>query len=155
MGTPREIYRRPVSEFSATFLGSANIVATTVAGATPDGYRVRWSGGELTALGPSGLRPGQAAALVVRPEDVEVAAGETAGPGWTVGRLLAVEEAASTVRLRISVLGLELQAERAASPGAAIGAEVGDVVSVRLDAQPGWLVDSAPSAGGIVEAVRT
>ena len=154
VGTPREIYRRPVTEFSATFLGSANIVAATVAGATPDGYRIRWSGGELTALGPSGLRPGQAAALVIRPEDVEVASGETDGPGWTPGRLLDVQEAASTLRLRISLLGLELQAERAASPSAAIGARVGDPVSVRLGSEPGWLVDGAPTAGGIAEAPR-
>ena len=65
----------------------------------------------------------------------------TATAGST-GRLLDIQEAASTVRLRIAVRGLELLAERSASAVGAFAA--GAPVAVRVGPGSGWLVDSAP-----------
>jgi spermidine/putrescine transport system ATP-binding protein len=149
VGTPRDVYRRPATEFAASFLGSANILAATVLSAGGGGYHVRWEGGEADAGGPAGLAVGHAVSLVIRPEEIEVADGQHAAPGWHDGRLVDVQEAASTVRLRISVLGLELLAERSAA--APFAAAPGDPVSIRVARGCGWLVPGAPDASGVAE----
>jgi spermidine/putrescine transport system ATP-binding protein len=146
VGSPRDVYRRPATEFAASFLGSANILAATVVSVAAGRHRVRWEGGELEAGGPDELRAGGAVSLVIRPEELDVTDGD-AGEGWHEGRLIDVQEAASTVRLRIAVLGSELLAERSAS--AMLDAAAGDPVSVRVTPGRGWLVDGAPSASGI------
>jgi spermidine/putrescine transport system ATP-binding protein len=150
VGRPRDVYRHPATEFAAAFLGSANILAATIVSGRSDGeYRVRWDGGELDAGGPPGLGGDRAAALVIRPEELEVAAAPVDGDGWIDGTLLDLLQAASTVRLRISVGGLQLLAERSASDVGAFA--VGDSVSVRVTPGGGWLVDSAPRAPGIAQ----
>jgi ABC-type Fe3+/spermidine/putrescine transport system ATPase subunit len=146
VGTPRAIYRHPATEFAASFLGSANKLAATILAERGDGdYRVRWEGGELDVGGPTGLARGRVVALVVRPEQVEVADGARSEGGWLAGSLIDVQEAASTVRLRIAVgsAGIELLAERSASARGA--ATPGAAVSVRIADGHGWLIDSAPS----------
>ena len=64
--------------------------------------------------------------------------------------MLDIQEAASTVRLRIAVRGLQLLAERSASAVNAFAA--GAPVAVRVAPGSGWLVDSAPSSTGIAQA---
>ncbi len=146
VGAPREVYRHPATEFAAGFLGSANILAATiVSGHGEVGYRVRWEGGELEAGGPPGLSGGSAVTLVIRPEELDVAPAGADGDGWIDGTLLDIQEAASTVRLRIAVRGLQLLAERSAT--AILAFAVGD--AVRVAPGRGWLVDSAPSSSGI------
>ncbi len=150
VGGPREIYRRPATEFAAGFLGSANILAATIVSAGGDGgYRVRWDGGELDVGGPPGLAGGRAVTLVIRPEEIEVAAADvdSDGEGWIEGTLLDIQEAASTVRLRIAARGLQVLAERSASAASTFAA--GAPVAIRVAAGSGWLVDSAPSSTGI------
>jgi spermidine/putrescine transport system ATP-binding protein len=148
VGSPREVYRRPATQFAASFLGSANLFAAEVVSGAGERYRARWVGGELEVGGPAGLATGRPLSLVIRPEEIEVAA---AGPGEDghPGRVLDIQEAASTVRLRISVLGSELLAERSASAALAVAA--GDDVAVRVAPGAGWLIDEAPSASGIAE----
>jgi iron(III) transport system ATP-binding protein len=145
VGSPRAIYRRPATEFAASFLGSANRLAATILAGRGDGaYRVRWEGVELDVGGPAELAPGAEVALVIRPEEVQVSDGAPPDGGWLAGRLLDVQEAASTVRLRIAVSGGELLAERSAS---ALGAATpGETVSVRIADGHGWLVDAGASA---------
>jgi spermidine/putrescine transport system ATP-binding protein len=155
VGSPREVYRHPATEFAASFLGSANILAATVISSAGDGrgYRVRWNGGELEVGGPPGLRADRPAALVIRPEEMELTTPDTAGgdrPGWLEGTLLDIQEAASTVRLRIAVRGLELLAERSAAAAAAVA--VGDPVALRVGPGNGWLIDTAPTATGIARS---
>jgi spermidine/putrescine transport system ATP-binding protein len=150
VGSPREVYRHPATEFAASFLGSANILAATiVSGGGDGGYRVRWEGGELDAGGPPRLSGDRAVTLVIRPEEIEVAAADVEGDGWIDGTLHDIQEAASTVRLRISVRGLQLLAERSASAVSAFA--VGDPVAVRVAPGSGWLLDSSPSSTGIVQ----
>ncbi|MFZ0387712.1 MAG: ABC transporter ATP-binding protein [Solirubrobacteraceae bacterium] len=149
VGSPREVYRHPATEFAASFLGSANLLAATIVSGGGDGsYRVRWDGGELDAGGPPGLSRDRRVALVIRPEEIEVAAAGVDGDGWIDGTLLDLQEAASTVRLRIAVRGLEMLAERSASAASAFA--VGAAVAVRVAPGSGWLVDSSPSSTGIV-----
>jgi spermidine/putrescine transport system ATP-binding protein len=151
VGSPREVYRHPATEFAASFLGSANILAATIASGRGDGgYRARWEGGELDVGGPAQLSGEHAVTLVIRPEEIEVAAAGVDGDGWIDGTLLDIQEAASTVRLRIAARGLQLLAERSASVAGAFA--VGAPVAVRVVPGSGWLVDSPPSSTGIAQA---
>ena len=67
IGTPDEIYNDPQTEFVATFLGAANVIAGTVqrGNILLDGERLLsfWSD-------PSGTREGQDVKVIFRPEDV-------------------------------------------------------------------------------------
>jgi spermidine/putrescine transport system ATP-binding protein len=147
VGAPRDVYRRPATEFAASFLGSANLLKATVAAAdgADGGYRARWSGGEPAVGGPAGLAAGDRVTLVVRPEEIELRPGDDGGDGgdgWLAGRVLDVLEAASTVRLRVAAAGTELLVERSASAaGGALGP--GEPVTLRVAAGRGWLVAEA------------
>ena len=68
-GTPEEIYSRPATAFVADFIGGATLVPGR---AGPDGT-IDTILGTIAARGVAGLRPGDAAVLVVRPEHVRVA----------------------------------------------------------------------------------
>jgi spermidine/putrescine transport system ATP-binding protein len=151
VGSPRQVYRQPATEFAASFLGSANILAGTVVSGRDGGYRVRWDGGELDVGGPPALSGARAVTLVIRPEEIEVgaAAGGGDGDGWIDGTVLDIQEAASTVSVRVAVSGLQLLAERSAS--AVTTFAVGDPVAVRVAPGSGWLVDNAPSSTGIAQ----
>lgn len=74
IGSPREIYERPVNSFVADFVGSTNFLDGSVLG--PDGgegrYRVRTEIGDLTVLATEPLRADDKVLLSVRPEDVEL-----------------------------------------------------------------------------------
>lgn len=87
IGTPQEIYARPVNRFVADFIGQANFLESSVAGPVSDeeveldllGTRVRApaAGRRFTA--------GQEVLLMVRPESVELTPARpeplSAGPG--------------------------------------------------------------------------
>jgi iron(III) transport system ATP-binding protein len=65
VGTPLDIYRKPVNPFVADFVGTMNFLPATAAG---DG-KVRMGGVELTAS-IDGMTDGADVTLCVRPEDV-------------------------------------------------------------------------------------
>jgi spermidine/putrescine transport system ATP-binding protein len=69
LGTPREIYYRPVSRFVADFIGESNFLAGTV-DADATGSRITLQGGATLPLG-NGAVPGPAT-LMVRPEAVTI-----------------------------------------------------------------------------------
>src|SRR5689334_9197808 len=72
IGSPREIYERPVNAFVADFVGSTNFLDGSVLGA--DGaasqYRVRTEIGDVTVLATEPLRADDKVLVSVRPEDV-------------------------------------------------------------------------------------
>jgi len=75
IGTPREIYERPRTQFVADFVGSTNFVDGTVLGpgAAPAHFRIRTEFGEVEVLSDDSLRSNDRVVLSVRPEDVELA----------------------------------------------------------------------------------
>jgi spermidine/putrescine transport system ATP-binding protein len=74
LGTPREVYQRPATEFVADFVGASNRrVGTVVAPAAGGGYEVELAGiGNVPAAGVDGLSPGQRIAAIIRPEAVRL-----------------------------------------------------------------------------------
>jgi iron(III) transport system ATP-binding protein len=70
-GRPTDIYRRPRSLFVAQFIGATSKVAGTLTSDT-DGEqrRVETAIGDIWCLTPDELRPGDAVAAIIRPENV-------------------------------------------------------------------------------------
>ena len=67
VGSPREIYTRPASRFSAEFMGVTNILEARVTALDP--VALETDLGDLGAAGlPAGLAPGDAVLVSVRPE---------------------------------------------------------------------------------------
>jgi len=75
VGTPREVYRRPVNEFVATFVGEANTLVGTVVESERDFVRVETSVGVVSAVGTAS--PGASVACCIRPEACAVSAEPT------------------------------------------------------------------------------
>jgi iron(III) transport system ATP-binding protein len=84
IGTPREIYERPRTQFVADFVGSTNFLQGSVVGSGAEAaqYRVRTELGDLEVLSSDELRSGDRVVLAVRPEDVDL--GETRPEGVNV-----------------------------------------------------------------------
>jgi ABC-type Fe3+/spermidine/putrescine transport system ATPase subunit len=150
VGAPRDVYRQPNSRFVAGFLGTANIVPAEVVAVEGDRYRVRVATGELWSGGRATRARGDNAALVVRPEDIDIASPARIGvDGWLGATLIDQQATATMVRVRVRLeSGLELAAERSASPSAALDVSAGEAVAVRFDREPGWLIDDDEALGG-------
>jgi spermidine/putrescine transport system ATP-binding protein len=143
VGAPRDVYRQPRSRFVAGFLGTANIVPAEVVAVEGDRNRVRVASAELWSGGRATRELGEQAALVLRPEDIDLASADRIGAERWLGATLIEQQATATmvrVRLRLDS-GLELVAERSASPSAALHVAAGQPIAVRFDREPGWLID--------------
>ncbi len=82
LGTPRDVYQRPATEFVADFVGVSNRRPGRVTSVESDGrYVVEVPGiGAIPSAGVAGLTAGQQVAVIVRPESVLLA---PQGEGWT------------------------------------------------------------------------
>ncbi|MGW7004062.1 ABC transporter ATP-binding protein [Streptomyces sp. NPDC054933] len=100
-GTPQDLYRRPRTEFTASFVGNANLLPVTVIGDT-----VRFGGTELT-VPVDGAAPGAAATLCVRPHLVGL--GE--GPNALRGTVAEVQWRGATHRVFVDVDGHQIKVD--------------------------------------------
>ncbi|MDV9191245.1 ABC transporter ATP-binding protein [Streptomyces sp. SR27] len=103
-GTPQDLYRRPRTEFTASFVGNANLLPVTVGGGG-----VVFEGTELKVAvdDVTGPAPGAAATLCVRPHLV----GLGDGPNALRGRITEVQWRGSTHRLYVEVGGHRVKAD--------------------------------------------
>lgn len=74
VGTPEELYRYPRTLFVADFLGNPNVVDALVLEVGDDFARLELSGFPVRARVMAPLTPGRLAKLVLRPEDLRIAA---------------------------------------------------------------------------------
>ena len=72
IGTPREVYAEPASQFVADFIGTANIVPATVTGVVDGQAAVSGLGGSFLVKTSLPLRPGDPVQLIIRPEAVRL-----------------------------------------------------------------------------------
>ncbi|MBD0709829.1 MULTISPECIES: ABC transporter ATP-binding protein [unclassified Streptomyces] len=100
-GTPQDLYRRPRTEFTASFVGNANLLPVTV---TPDGVTL---GDTRLSVATDGIAPGAAATLCVRPHLIGL--GE--GPNALRGRITEVQWRGSTHRLYVETAGRRVKAD--------------------------------------------
>ncbi|MET9951411.1 ABC transporter ATP-binding protein [Streptomyces sp. NPDC006339] len=98
-GTPQELYRRPRTAFTASFVGNANLLPVTVGtdGVTLDGT----ADGVALDVPVADAAPGATATLCVRPHLVGL--GE--GPNALRGRIAEVQWRGATHRLYVDVAG--------------------------------------------------
>ncbi|MFD9523310.1 ABC transporter ATP-binding protein [Streptomyces sp. NPDC059979] len=106
-GTPQELYRAPRTEFTASFVGNANLLPVTVA----EGGAV-FEGRELT-LDRGRAAPGSTATLCVRPHllGLRTGTGAGAGPNALSGTIAEVQWRGSTHRLYVDVDGHRVKAD--------------------------------------------
>ena len=78
-GTPRGIYQRPITQFVADFVGSANFMDATVLGRGPLGSMLLETAiGQVQAICPEGVGAGDKVTLSIRPENIRVHTAEPA-----------------------------------------------------------------------------
>ncbi|WP_328326881.1 MULTISPECIES: ABC transporter ATP-binding protein [unclassified Streptomyces] len=142
-GTPQELYRRPRTEFTASFVGNANLLPVTVrsAAAGSGGAVVSFAGTELAVTGADGAADGATATLCVRPHLVGL--GE--GPNALRGRIAEVQWRGSTHRLLVDVDGHRVKAdvrELRATPA------LGDAATLHFAAEDAVLLTAGVTADG-------
>ncbi|MGW1490716.1 ABC transporter ATP-binding protein [Streptomyces sp. NPDC002402] len=130
-GTPQELYRRPRTEFTASFVGSANLIPVTVGSGS-----VSFAGADLK-VPTAEIAPGASATLCVRPHLI----GLGDGPNALRGTVAEIQWRGSTHRLYVDVDGHRVKAdvrELRATPS------LGDEVTVHFAPE-----DAVLLAGGV------
>ena len=74
LGTPEELYERPVTRFVADFIGTTNLLRATV----DDAGRARLDTGEAVAVDCDGRPSGSALEISIRPESIRLVAAGSA-----------------------------------------------------------------------------
>lgn len=101
VGTPRELYRAPRTEFTASFVGNANLLPVTVGSGG-----VSFAGADIEVDTAEAVR-GAVATLCVRPHLV----GLGPGPNQVVGTVSEVQWRGATHRLYVDVGGHRVMAD--------------------------------------------
>ncbi|GAA0619734.1 ABC transporter ATP-binding protein [Streptomyces crystallinus] len=134
-GTPQDLYRRPRTEFTASFVGNANLLPVRVG----SGY-VSFGGTDL-AVATDEVAAGAMATLCVRPHLV----GLGDGPNALRGRIREVQWRGSTHRLYVDVAGHAVKAdvrELRTTPA------LGDEVTLHFAAEDAVLLAAGVAGGG-------
>ncbi|MCZ0989016.1 ABC transporter ATP-binding protein [Streptomyces diastatochromogenes] len=133
-GTPRQLYRAPTDEFTASFVGGANLVPVTV------GTGGVFFAGTEVKVDTDGVIPGAWATLCVRPHLVGL--GE--GPNQFIGTVTEIQWRGATHRLYVNVDGHTVMAdlrELKNPPG------LGDSVSLHFASEDAVLLPAGVSHG--------
>ncbi len=129
VGTPQEVYRRPRARITAEFLGIANLIEATVAGAVGDRYVAETPMGRLQVACADRLASGEAVTLSFRPEDIRIGSGPV---NCLSG---AVQQAAYLGSLTDYVIRVKDVPLRVQQPGAPAH-RIGETVSLVLPEAP-------------------
>jgi multiple sugar transport system ATP-binding protein len=125
VGSPLELYTRPLNVFVAGFIGSPkmNLIKAKVEAVAPGLMTVRLPGGTQVAVplarDPHGVQPGTEVTLGIRPEDVGA---PTNGAAKLSGKVLVVERLGSESYLYVRTEGDQTVVARR-GPGATAAAE--------------------------------
>ncbi|MEV6909604.1 ABC transporter ATP-binding protein [Amycolatopsis sp. NPDC051071] len=109
LGPSRELYQRPATEFTASFLGASNLIPVELI--QPDGTRVRLGDRELAADPSGSIRAGQPVALGVRPHRIGITAVDAPGALPAVLRGVQWRGTGFRLDLELSHNGDEVRAE--------------------------------------------
>jgi ABC-type Fe3+/spermidine/putrescine transport system ATPase subunit len=125
VGTPKEVYDRPVSKFVASFIGKANFLDGVVrAGA------VEVAGRRLHLSRPAAFVDGSAVTLVCRPEATSLADAPRDDANQIAARVTFVRDVGPTREIFLDADGLERTCEMPSSRRGAVA--VGDAVLLEL-----------------------
>ena len=108
VGTPREIYHRPGSQFVARFFGENNLLPGTIQSRANGEIVVECAFGRVRLDGRHDVGPGNQVTLAVRPEHIQVKPQSNTSDGFsTYARIGSVDflGATSQVTLMLSEMG--------------------------------------------------
>jgi len=128
IGSPEEIYDRPVARFVADFIGDTNILEAVVV--SPGRYRLT-SGEEIVAA--EGGTPGHAVVLVIRPERAGLEARGSSATAGTVDQV--VYEGGNTTYYVALEGGRRFRVREQNKAGARARFAAGDPVGVTMPAE--------------------
>jgi len=131
IGTPRDVYERPVNQFVADFVGTTNFLEATVSGT--DGaagfYRVRCELGELKAHAHETLSAADKVVLSVRPEDIHLSESRPEGDNVWQGTVDQKVFLGETADWQVAIGERRLQSRVHPS----LRTRVGEPIYVRID----------------------
>jgi iron(III) transport system ATP-binding protein len=110
IGTPKDIYRRPASEFVANFIGRTNLLRGSLLedAAAESVARVRTVMGEVLCFFPNALAAGKPVALVVRPEHIGIGKCDGTGVNRLTGQVTREVYLGEIVEYIVAVGGSEI-----------------------------------------------
>jgi len=130
IGTPREIYERPASQFVADFVGNTNFIQGTVVSVVGAGFsRLSTEIGDLTTTVDQDLRPDDRVAISIRPEDVDLSETRPAGDNVWEGRVEGKVFLGEAVDFQVAVGARTLLSRQHPT----LRTKVGEAIFVQLD----------------------
>jgi len=143
VGTPFEIYNRPLSRFVASFVGTLNIVGVTVV--DPKRGRIAIDGQEITAAGGVvDARAGEKRSIALRPEAMLLNGGGADDRNHLRGRIDEVSFLGAIVRIRVRFAASAVSLDIFNNPNAPPPAR-GEDVTVSFAAEDVLVLDHSDS----------
>ena len=136
VGAPEEIYQRPRTRFVAEFLAVRNVLRAQVAGASPQGVRLRTEGGlDLLAADDGGFTPDGPLWVGFRPERLRLGPAGQGQDGLLDDEIYRGDHTEWRVRIGGEVLAVTEDASAAAARrrGDAVGVEIPPEAVLRLE----------------------
>jgi spermidine/putrescine transport system ATP-binding protein len=146
VGTPREVYDEPMTEFVADFLGISNLITAEAQPAAEHGCRLRVGEFTLTALvGETNLRG--PVKCVVRPERVKLEPYDSGGEGRVPGIVERLVYLGSATRVIVHLATGQTLQSLIQSDGGQLPYEQGTAVQVHLPADAVRVLVRSEQAG--------
>ena len=124
IGTPREIYERPATQFVADFVGNTNFIDGSFTGTV-----VQTEIGDIRVEASHHVSPGERVAISVRPEDVDLCENRPAGDNVWEGRVEQKVFLGEAVDFQVKVGPRTLLSRRHPT----LRTKVGETIFVHLD----------------------
>ena len=112
VGTPEEIYHRPINRFVANFVGLANFFEGQVVGRSDGHYLVRLASGDVIRVVDNGTDHPESVEVLVRPEEISLASADGDEVGNANGRANVLRGAVTRGDLQRPIYGVLRQAGR-------------------------------------------
>ncbi len=156
IGTPEEVFYRPVSEFVAQFTRAENIWRCDVRGQTSEWAQVWLNGAVLWAQMPDGVKAKKGeSTIVIRPERVRVLPAHASFEGQMNllhGEIKAIVDKGALWRIEVDTeIGVPVVALMSKQEGEQLGVNLGQIVTVAIE--PQWVHLCPAGEGTIGETV--
>lgn len=107
IGSPRDLYDRPLSRYVADFIGETNLLPGTVVETVNSVVTLKVGDTTVRGLSDAALAPGSEAWLTVRPEVIDLLDARLPPAGWNAvsGMVVDTVYAGSVVRVHVELPG--------------------------------------------------
>jgi len=155
VGTPKEVYERPVTPFVARFIGNTNLLEATLISADSKSARVKLADGREVPVENGtayGIASGEKVLLSIKPQSLKLnAADGSAGMASTV--LNRSYLGASTEYVVKSSLGVDLRSASITDRSQAF--DIGQSVAIEIDWDHCTVLRAEPGAAGTEQSVAS